>query len=98
MNLSFIKKALLLLVVLFSCVAKEEPKIEPKTENPTIDFALEGMIGVAVGNSATGINVGGPSLKLKLKNYKIGVGAFPSLLILNGEATPILAFSPIVEY
>jgi len=102
MNSNFIKKALLLLAVLFSYVAisqtKEEPKLEPKIENPTIDFALEGMIGVAVGKNAVGINVGGPSLKLKLKNYRIGVGAFPSLLILNREAAPRLAVSPIVEY
>ena len=90
------------MAVLFSYVAisqtKEEPKLEPKIENPTIDFALEGMIGVAVGKNAVGINVGGPSLKLKLKNYRIGVGAFPSLLILNREAAPRLAVSPIVEY
>ncbi|MDR6966617.1 hypothetical protein J2X31_000615 [Flavobacterium arsenatis] len=102
MNSNFSKKALFLSAVLFSCAAisqtKEEPKLEPKVENPTINFALEGMIGVAVGNNAVGINVGGPSLKLKLKNYKIGVGAFPSLLILNGEAAPRLAVSPIVEY
>ena len=102
MNSFFIKKALFLSAVLFSCVAisqtKEETKLEPKGENPSVDLALEGMIGVAVGNNAVGINVGGPSLKLKLKNYKIGVGAFPSLLILNGEAVPRLAVSPIVEY
>jgi len=102
MNPSFIKKALLLSAVLFSCAVisqtPNEPKAQPKAENATVDFALEGMIGVAVGNNAVGINVGGPSLKIRLKNYKIGVGAFPSLLILKGEAVPRLAVSPIVEY
>lgn len=102
MNSSFIKKALLLSAVLFSCAVisqtQNEPKAEVKAEKTTVDFALEGMIGVVVGNNAVGINVGGPSLKLRLKNYKIGVGAFPSLLILKGEAVPRLAVSPIVEY
>ena len=97
-----IKKALLLTAVLFSPVAisqtQAEPKAAPATGNPTVDFALEGMIGLAVGNNTVGINVGGPSLKLNLKGCKIGVGAFPSLLILNGEAAPRLAVSPIIEY
>ena len=102
MNSVFIRKALLLSAVLFSSVAisqtQEETKNQTKTENTTIDFALEGIIGVAVGNKAFGINVGGPSLKFKLKNFKIGVGAFPSLLILDGDAAPRLAVSPIIEY
>ena len=102
MSSIFIRKALLLSAVLFSSVVisqtQEETKTEIKKENPTVDFALEGMIGVAVGDKAVGINVGGPSLKLKLNNFKIGAGAFPSLLILDGDAAPRLAVSPIIEY
>ena len=102
MNSVFIRKTLLLSAVLFSSVAisqiQEETKAKTKKENTTVDFALEGIIGVAVGDKAVGINVGGPSLKLKLNNFKIGVGAFPSLLILDGDAAPRLAVSPIIEY
>lgn len=87
----------LLTSVVFS-QTQEQQNPEPKQEKIAVDFALEGMIGVAVGNKAVGINVGGPSLKLKLKHFKIGVGAFPSLLILDGDAAPRLAVSPIVEY
>jgi len=69
------------------------------TETKTkIDFTLEGMIAVSFGDGIVGINVGGPSLKLKMKNFKIGVGAFPSLIIMDGKATPRLAVSPILEY
>ena len=63
-----------------------------------IDFTLEGMIGVSFGDGIIGINVGGPSLKLKAKDFKIGVGAFPSLVIMHDKAAPRLAVSPIVEY
>ncbi len=100
MNSLFIKKALLLLALLFSsfAISQTQNETEAKKENPIIDFALEGMIGLAVGNKAVGINVGGPSLKLNLKDFKIGAGAFPSLLVLDGDAAPRLAVSPIIEY
>lgn len=98
MNSTFIGKALLLSAVLFSSVVHSQTKEETKKENPAIDFALEGMIAVAVGDKAVGINVGGPSLKLRLDDFKIGVGAFPSLLVLDGDAAPRLAVSPIIEY
>ncbi|MFY0482709.1 hypothetical protein ACI6PS_08885 [Flavobacterium sp. PLA-1-15] len=98
MNSVFIRKALLLSAVLFSSVVLSQTQDEVKKENPTVDFALEGRIGVAVGDKAVGINVGGPSLKLKLNGFKIGVGAFPSLLVLDGDAAPRLSVSPIIEY
>lgn len=63
-----------------------------------IDFTLEGMIAVSVGDGIAGINVGGPSLKLKINDFKIGVGAFPSLIIMDDKAAPRLAVSPILEY
>ena len=71
--------------------------IETKSEKQ-INLSLEGMIGISVGNGIIGINVGGPSLKLKIKDFKIGVGAFPSLIIIDDKAAPRLAVSPIVEY
>jgi hypothetical protein len=63
-----------------------------------IDLGIEGMMGVSHGSKTLGINVGGPSLKLKIKNFKFGVGCFPSLIIVDGKAFPKLAVSPIVEY
>ena len=63
-----------------------------------IDLSLEGMIALSVGDGIVGINVGGPSLKLKINSFKIGVGAFPSLILMDEKALPRLAVSPIVEY
>ena len=73
-------------------------QIPAEKSEPKIDFGIEGMIGVAFNKDITGINVGGPSLKVKLKNLKIGAGAFPSLLIMDKKAAPRLAVSPILEY
>ena len=36
-----------------------------------IDLSLEGMIALSVGDGIVGINVGGPSLKLKINSFKI---------------------------
>lgn len=42
--------------------------------------------------------MGGPSLKFHMNKFKIGVGAFPSLVVADQKAIPRLAVSPIVEY
>lgn len=73
------------------------------TEEPkplkTINFGFEGMIGLSFNKETIGINVGGPSLKFKFsKNCKMGVGAFPSLVIIDRKAYPKLGVSPILEY
>jgi len=100
-------KPLLLVLLLTSatafCQEPDKPKAEqPKTaEKPVqekVDIGLDGMLGLSVGDNAVGINVGGPSLKFRYKNIKVGVGAFPSLIILDDKASPRLAVSPIVEY
>lgn len=72
----------------------------PNPEKPKkqIDLGFDGMIGVSYGNETLGINVGGPSLKFRINTFKLGVGAFPSLIIADGKAIPRLAVSPIVEY
>jgi hypothetical protein len=37
-------------------------------------------------------------LKYKISNnYKIGIGAFPSLILIENKVLPRLAFSPIIE-
>lgn len=101
MNHTFIKTTLLFAIVLFTNALFSqtipESKQETKPEDK-IDFAMEGMIGLSFGNNIVGINVGGPSLKVKLQKCKIGVGAFPSLIILDKKAMPRLAVSPIIEY
>lgn len=68
-----------------------------KTKN--VEAGFDGMLAVSYGTKALGLNVGGPSLKYKFtKSFKVGVGAFPSLLIMDDKAQPRLALSPIVEY
>jgi hypothetical protein len=98
MNFKLFKKQILVLT-LFSCFFSfaqidEKPKSESK-----IDAGFEGMIGLSVSNKVIALNVGGPSLKYKLRNhFKIGIGAFPSLIYLDKKIYPKLAFSPIVEH
>lgn len=95
----FYKSILLLLICSGPafCQEVEKPKVEEK-QTEKIDIGLDGMLGLSIGNNIVGINVGGPSLKFKYKNIKVGVGAFPSLIILDDKASPRLAVSPIVEY
>jgi len=80
--------------------AQPEASVFPIETKPDqqINLAIEGMIGVSAGDGILGINVGGPSLKLKIKDFKMGIGAFPSLIIMDDKAAPRLAVSPIVEY
>ena len=63
-----------------------------------MEIGLEGMIGVSYGSNTVGINVGGPSLKFRINKFKVGVGCFPSLIVVNDKAFPKLAVSPIGEY
>lgn len=56
------------------------------------------MLAVSVGEKTVGINVGGPSFKFKIKDFKIGVGAMPSLFIRDDKAVPRLAVGPVAEY
>lgn len=57
------------------------------------------MIGLSAGDAIVALNVGGPSLKYKFaKDFKIGIGAFPSLILMDDKVYPRLAFSPIIEH
>jgi len=93
------KSILLLLLCSASgfCQEAEKPRVEEK-QTEKVAIGLDGMLGLSIGNNVVGINVGGPSLKFRYKNIKIGVGAFPSLIILDDKAAPRLAVSPILEY
>lgn len=95
-----LKKFFLLFILSISTkLCFSQTKEEEAKANKKIDLAIDGMLGVSFNGKALGINVGGPSLKLKSKNdLKIGVGAFPSLLIMDKKAVPRLAVSPIIEY
>jgi hypothetical protein len=99
MNLNFKKVFLLFCFCLsFKFCFSQTNEVAPKT-NKKIDWAIDGMLGLSFNGKALGINVGGPSLKFKWnKDLKIGIGAFPSLLVMDKKAVPRLAVSPILEY
>lgn len=64
-----------------------------------MEAGFEGMIGLSASDRILALNVGGPSLKYKLSaSYKIGIGAFPSLILFEDKVLPRLAFSPIIEH
>lgn len=93
-----IRKCVVLLgLLLAQYIATSQTTETPKKEKE-VDLGIDGMLGISVGEKTVGINVGGPSLKLRINKFKIGVGAFPSLFIRDDKAVPRLAVSPIVEY
>lgn len=94
---SKLQTVMLLFAVLLSAAAFSQTTETPKPEKQ-IELGIEGMIGISYGSKTLGINVGGPSLKFKINDFKIGVGAFPSLIVVDEKAMPRLAVSPIVEY
>ena len=71
---------------------------ETTAQTKKVEWGIDGMLAVSYGSKTLGINVGGPSLKLRLNIFKIGVGAFPSLVIIDKKAMPRLAVSPSIEY
>jgi hypothetical protein len=98
MNFKLFKKNIFLLMLLSCFCGFAQTDEKPKSESK-IDAGFEGMIGLSVSNKVIALNVGGPSLKYKLRNhFKIGIGAFPSLIFLDKKIYPKLAFSPIVEH
>lgn len=65
------------------------------------DFAisLEGMLGFSFGKDFYSMNVGGPALFLNLNpDLRVGLGAFPSLYLLNGNLGARLGVSPRIDY
>lgn len=89
-------------LLLYGNVSAQEVTPAPTTlpvAEKKFEAGFDGMIAVSYGTETLGINVGGPSLKYKFtKNFKVGVGAFPSLIIVDSKAAPRLAVSPIIEY
>lgn len=86
------------LAILFSSLsfAQTEEKVKPESK---IEAGFEGILGLSYSERIVALHVGGPSFKYKLsKNFKIGMGAFPSLIMLDDKVMPRLGFSPILEY
>lgn len=92
------KKLQLTVVVAFSLLfaAKAQEASHEKTKS---EISLEGMVGVSFGNNFYALNVGGPALFLVLNpDLKIGIGALPSIYLLNGKAGARLGVSPRIDY
>ncbi|MCC5937466.1 MAG: hypothetical protein JJU34_09300 [Lunatimonas sp.] len=84
---------ILVAVLLFSNVDAQEEMSSNK-----VDFALEGMAGVAFGKNFTSFNVGGPSLLLNInQKVKVGFGALPSFYIRNGKTGAKLGVAPRLD-
>ncbi len=68
-------------------------------QKKTSFVSLEGMLGVSFGKEFYTMNVGGPALFLNLTpDLKIGLGAFPSLYLLNNKLGARLGVSPRIDY
>jgi len=92
---------LLFALTLFCNVSAVAQTITPETPKPDskMEAGFEGMVGLSAGKDIVALNVGGPSLKYRVNpNFKIGFGAFPSLIVMDKKVFPKLAFSPIVEH
>lgn len=81
-----------------SYAAKSQDTISTAKQSK-FDIGLEGMLGVSFGKDFYSVNVGGPSLFLVLnKDWKIGVGALPSLYLLEGKLGARLGVAPRIDY
>lgn len=98
-NLLVSSKVLILsgFVLLSGGIARCQDTTSAKT--PQWELGFEGMIGTSVGENFIAFNVGGPAFQLVLtKDFKIGVGAFPSFYVLNGKTGARLGVSPRIDY
>lgn len=91
-------KTLLFFAIMLASSAIFAQDSQTVPQKKQIELGLDGMIGVSYGTKTLGINVGGPSLKFSINKFKIGVGCFPSLIVVDKKAFPKLAVSPIIEY
>lgn len=92
-------KCVLIFVMVFISNFSRAQELMKTEASSKIDFGLEGMLGVSVGKDFYLINVGGPSLLLAInKDWKIGVGALPSIYVSDGKLGTRLGVSPRVDY
>jgi hypothetical protein len=70
-----------------------------KEKRANANLSLEGTIGFSVGKNIISLNVGGPTFMLKCnENWKVGIGALPSIVLLNGNLGARLGVSPRIDY
>jgi hypothetical protein len=87
-----------ILFVFITLTAKGQDTTSMATPSK-FSIGLEGMLGIAFGKNFYAVNVGGPSLFLVLtKDLKIGVGALPSLYLLEGKLGARLGVAPRIDY
>ncbi len=88
----------LLFLMLYSTISMGQDTTSVKNKSK-FDVGLEGMLGFSVGKNFYSMNVGGPGLYLRINNdWKIGIGALPSIFLLNGKLGARLGVSPRVDY
>ena len=51
-----------------------------------VDVGIEGMIACSFNDKTVAVDVGRPTLKFRCNNFKIGIGSFPSLVIMDSTA------------
>ncbi|WP_106565344.1 hypothetical protein [Cecembia rubra] len=92
------KKVLLSMIVTFSLFYPVKSQdLKPEKSKP--ELSLEGMLGVSFGKDFYAMNVGGPALFLVInENVKVGIGALPSIYVLNGKTGARLGVSPRVDF
>lgn len=94
----FYSKSFLFVAILFSTISFAQTPEKVKPENK-IEAGFEGILGLSFSERIVALHVGGPSFKYNLGNhFKIGMGAFPSLIMLDDKVMPRLGFAPILEY
>ena len=88
----------LMVVVVHCCFTTYAQTQETPKPASKMEAGFEGMIGFSASDRILAFNVGGPSCKYRFSNtLKIGIGAFPSLLLFEDKVFPRMAFSPIIE-
>ncbi|GHB27212.1 hypothetical protein [Mongoliitalea lutea] len=90
----------ILIPYIFLLIASQvSAQSDEKQIKKTSQVSLEGMLGISVGNDFYAVNVGGPLLFLVVnENVKFGVGALPSIYLLNGKLGARLGVSPRIDF
>lgn len=89
---------LIMVLMLTSAIANSQDTASASKPSK-YDIGLEGMIGISFGSNFYAVNVGGPALFLVVsKDCKIGVGALPSMYLLDGKLGARLGVAPRVDY
>lgn len=71
---------------------------ESKTEHSNFKVGLEGMLGMSFADNFFSVNIGGPTLMLRVaQEIKVGVGAFPSVYVKESKSGARLGVGPRVD-